>query len=843
MASSKTIDFKSLNTAALTHCPDLLEKLLPEGKLQGHEFTCGNLAGESGKSCCININTGKWSDFATGETGGDLISLVAAIENINQYDAAKFLAEMIGYSLPDTDYKMKGKPVPILPVPTERVATIPELKHFNHGYPTETYSYHNEEGRLLGYTCRFNKPGLNPNGKQDKVFAPYIYTNKGWRWQGFPIPYPFYGLEKLADLPTTGLVIVVEGEGKANRLQEIMETGIAVLAIHGGSSKTKNMDYRPLHGKRLLYWPDKDAPGYKAAVEFAKKAQPFAESLKIIMPPDAAKETWDCANAIEEGWDKDKITDWIKSNCLDPEEFAKQANLELEAKSNRPVIQYKPGELPRVVKELENSIRGKAWRLGELIVRVVRLAEAKSYHGLKKEKDTSIISPFEASSLSLLASKCANWVKIRTSTKGDEEIPINPPAEVIQVFLAAKDDWTLPPLTGLVTCPIIRPDGSILDKPGYDTVTGLYADFDTNSFSPVETNPNKQAALDSLSILKSAIDEFPFKTDVDQSVALAAMLTAVLRPSVRSAPFFAFSAPTPGTGKSTLADLVGIMATGKPCAAMDFNKDETEFKKALVATLLEGSPVTLIDNIVGELNSSFLNSILSQETVSGRILGFSKNAKLSTNLLWLATGNNLTICGDMTRRTLLCTLDAGTEKPAERNFKRDIYQWANDHRGEIVHAALTILRAYQVTDKPLPNPYTPMNGYDDWSHWVRGALIWLGEADPKKSQLEIEAHDPEREGLRTVLQAWYDHFGSDFVTTKDLLNREAPDGGCVPDSQLALYQALLEAIPHGRELTGRLLGKWLARHNGRMIDGLGLHQGKDRHAKTALWQVSEIQTK
>lgn len=111
------------------------------------------------------------------------------------------------------------------------------------------------------------------------------------------------------------------------------------------------------------------------------------------------------------------------------------------------------------------------------------------------------------------------------------------------------------------------------------------------------------------------------------------------------------------------------------------------------------------------------------------------------------------------------------------------------------------------------------------------------------SQWIIEAHDPEREGLRTVLQAWYEHWGESFVTTKDLLAREALDGGSIPDSQIALYQALLEAIPHGRELTGRLLGKWLARHNGRMIDRLRLHQGKDRHAKTALWQVLETQTK
>lgn len=440
----------------------------------------------------------------------------------------------------------------------------------------------------------------------------------------------------------------------------------------------------------------------------------------------------------------------------------------------------------------------------------------------------------------MLANNCANWVKIRKNPKGEEEAAINPPAEVIKVFLAAKGHWTLPTLTGLVNCPIIRPDGSVLDKPGYDDLTGLYADFDTKSFPTVAANPDRQAALDALDFLKSAIDEFPFKTDIDQSVALAAMLTAVLRPSVKSAPFFTFSAPTPGTGKSTLADLIGIMATGRTCAAMNYNRDEAEFNKALVATLLEGTPVALIDNIVGEFNSDFFNMILSQETVTGRILGFSKNAKLSTDLLWLATGNNLTICIDMTRRTLICTLDAELERPAERTFRRDIYQWADNNRGELVHAALTALRAYQIAGKPLPNPYKPMNGYDGWSHWVRGALLWLGEADPKESQLEIEAHDPEREALRSVLQAWHEHWGESFVTTKDLLAREAPGGGDLPDSQITLYQALLEAIPHGRELTGKILGKWLAGHEGRVIEGLKLINTRQSRQRLIYWKVVKI---
>lgn len=500
-------------------------------------------------------------------------------------------------------------------------------------------------------------------------------------------------------------------------------------------------------------------------------------------------------------------------------------------------IIYRQGALPRLVKELEQSIAGFAWQMDKLIVHITRLPASRSFHGLRQPAGLSVITAFDKNSLCLLTSEKAEWVKQKIKDGVIEsEYKINPSMDVISCFLAAYGQWTLPQLTGLVTCPIMRPDGSILDKPGYDEITGLYADFNPSSFYPVEENPSKETAVKALDFLKYAISEFPFKTDVDRSVALAGLLTAVMRPSVAHAPLIAFSAPTPGTGKSTLADLIGIVATGKPCSAMDYNADTAEFKKAVFATLLEGPPVVLIDNCVGEVNSSLLNMVITQESIKGRILGLSQNANLSTISLWLATGNNLTIVGDLTRRTLFCTLDAGVESPAKRQFKRDIYQWAEIHRGELVSAALTVLRAFHCAD--CQQEMEPMNGFNRWSKLIRGALLWLGEADPKDSQLEIEAHDPEREVLRTVFHAWYEHFGNQFVTTKDLLNRNPPYGEIeIPDSQQGLYQALVDVIPHGRELTSKKLGHWLSQYNGRVIDGLKLIDTGQRDRRATYWKI------
>lgn len=90
------IDFAAINRAALPHLETLCHRWLPGGKRIGKEWTCGSLRGEAGASCKVNIRTGRWCDFATGDRGGDVVSLAAAIHRIGQGEAARKLAEMLG---------------------------------------------------------------------------------------------------------------------------------------------------------------------------------------------------------------------------------------------------------------------------------------------------------------------------------------------------------------------------------------------------------------------------------------------------------------------------------------------------------------------------------------------------------------------------------------------------------------------------------------------------------------------------------------------------------------------------------------------------------------------------
>ena len=100
-ANGRRIDFDGINRAALAAMPSLLKRLLPRGQVWGQEYVALNptRADRHLGSFRINIRTGRWADFAAGDKGGDIVSLVAYIKGLTQGRAARYLADMIGVDL------------------------------------------------------------------------------------------------------------------------------------------------------------------------------------------------------------------------------------------------------------------------------------------------------------------------------------------------------------------------------------------------------------------------------------------------------------------------------------------------------------------------------------------------------------------------------------------------------------------------------------------------------------------------------------------------------------------------------------------------------------------------
>jgi hypothetical protein len=93
------VDFDIINHEALSLLPAIIQRLLPNGRREGREYVALNprRVDRHLGSFRANLSTGRWADFATGDKGGDVISLVAYVKSISQYEAAKGLSEMLGF--------------------------------------------------------------------------------------------------------------------------------------------------------------------------------------------------------------------------------------------------------------------------------------------------------------------------------------------------------------------------------------------------------------------------------------------------------------------------------------------------------------------------------------------------------------------------------------------------------------------------------------------------------------------------------------------------------------------------------------------------------------------------
>ncbi len=471
-----------------------------------------------------------------------------------------------------------------------------------------------------------------------------------------------------------------------------------------------------------------------------------------------------------------------------------------------------------------------------MLVRPARTA-ASTVRGMRLKRNVGalVLVMIEGPWLVEELTRTAYWE--RFDRRSESWVLADAPAKVAQTYLARVGSWKVPTLIATVQAPTIRPDGAVPDKPGYDFKTGLLFDPGGVEFPPVQSHPTLEHARASLAVLLDLLKGFPFSGLQDTSVALSAILTSLVRRSIKSAPLHAFSAPKMASGKSLLADVVAMIATGKTAAVMPYVDDSNEERKRILAALIGGDAVICVDNIEKPWGSDCLCSVLTQEFYQDRLLGVSKNIIVPTCTTWLATGNNITFVGDLTTRVLPCFLDPQTDRPEERKFKVNLYALVPEKRSTFVQAALTILRGYQAAGRPDVG-LKPFGRFEQWSHWVKSALVWVGCADPCLSRERIEATDPIRQQLSILLESWCAIFGRTPVTVNDINKQIEGD----PEDQAA--NALKECVEEiagtqGKKVNTRRFGNRLQKYKMRIERGKRLEAVGNR-GHCAKWRVVEV---
>jgi hypothetical protein len=372
-----------------------------------------------------------------------------------------------------------------------------------------------------------------------------------------------------------------------------------------------------------------------------------------------------------------------------------------------------------------------------------------------------------------IMSRAANFVRIgKTGVVG-----IFPP-EMLAKVIVNRDGWPFPELKGIVEIPVLRKNGSVLKTPGYDSVSALYYS-PAGSMPSIPDNATKDDAVSAARFILDILSDFPFQDDASRDNAVGLLLSVIVKEIAGLIPIALIDAPTKGTGKTRLAQLASIVATGRETPLSPEVRDEEEWRKQITSLLIADRQVVIIDNIERTLRSGQLAAVLTTSEWSDRILGKSEVLHLHSRAIWIATGNNIRLGGDIARRAYWIRLDSNLPRPWLRdpeNFKRELPVWTVSHRSEIVGALLTMALAWFRDGKPLWAG-RPLGSYEEWSRIVGGILEYCGMTGFLTNLENLyEQADDEPAQWQTFFLAVSDVFGKGTpFSTKTLLERIASD--------------------------------------------------------------------
>jgi hypothetical protein len=466
---------------------------------------------------------------------------------------------------------------------------------------------------------------------------------------------------------------------------------------------------------------------------------------------------------------------------------------------------------------------------------------------VRDERNRHVIAEVNEAALRGRMARSAFYYKLN---KDQERVECLPPLDVVRDVLALSPvDWKFPPLEALIEAPFLRSDRTICNDPGYDASTCLfYAPAPGLQLPEIPEAPTRDHVDVSLDLLDSAIGDFPFADDASRANAIASMLTPLVRPAIDSpTPLALYDAPQAGTGKTLLAEVVSIVATGRAAETFSAPNDPEEWRKKITTALSAGASVVVIDNVSGRLDSDSLCQAITATTIADRVFRTFERIVLPVKCAWIATGNNIQLGGDMPRRCYWIRLDAKQSHPFRRTGFRheNLRGWVMEHRGELIAALLTVARYWYLQGRPEPKALSPLGSFEAWCKTIGGMLElvgvekFLGNADAMFEQADSDA--AQWEVFLLTLADLFD--GEPFRVTDVVEKLPAKDGSSTPE-MTRLRGALPDFLAEAADRTGgffqRRLGKCFAERVGRRFGESQVfleRADEDRKAKVQRWKV------
>ena len=802
MADSTTntrhVDAKEVKRLAAGKWPEILSQVggVARELLDGRHHVCPRCGGED-RFRMIDTDAGALlCNQCFNEKNGDGIAAIMWLRDCDFPTALSLVAGHLGIGTSGGGANGNGKPK---------------------GQIVKTYDYRDETGKLLFQVCRMQPKNFLQ--RRPKLGG-------GWEWRVKGVRQVVYQLDLLAKADLAETVFVPEGEKDVDRL---IDLSLLATCNAGGATKGRCKWKQPhsecLAGRRVVILPDNDDVGRKHAQKVAASLHSKAASIKIIALPGLPA--------------KGDVSDWLDAGHTKDELLELAAAAPEWEPSEEEGEPYADGEIvvgtdeSRVIDEAIAALASQknVYERGGNLVHIVK--GSKPPKGISRPEESPRIVPIKFPRIRELLANARAWY--RPSGDGDRE-RCHPPEWVVKA-VDARGRWLgVQRLEAVVESPVLRADGTVLQQPGYDSDTGIYFQPQCQ-FPSIPAKPSYDDAVHARDQLLEVVEDFPFADDSHCAAWVAGVLTPMSR--------YAFSGPSPaflndanirGCGKSLLTDATSIIATGREMARMTLPRDDDELRKRITAMAMVGEPLILIDNIAGTFGSPSLDAALTATSWSDRILGQTTMTTLPLYAVWYATGNNVVLAADTSRRVVHIRLESPEESPEERTgfHHDDLLGWVRKERPRLTMAAATILAAYCCEGRP-DMKLTPWGSFEGWSDLVRQAVVWVGLPDPGSSRTDLTSQsDREAVALRQLIAGWEEIDPSTSGMTVASVVRELAEH---PDQYEGLRSALYELAPprDGKILNPRSIGMKLHYLRQRVVGGKFLDKRTTNMG--AMWHV------
>jgi len=511
--------------------------------------------------------------------------------------------------------------------------------------------------------------------------------------------------------------------------------------------------------------------------------------------------------------------------------------------AGRKIIEAEKGELGPTAAAAEAAVLARV-KAGEYVVfggRLSRVAERElPFTHLIDAEDgkppvVPVIEQLAPTEVEVAVGKAAVFVSRGINGQRVRE---HVPPRVIEHLMAAPSK-NVPRVSGLISHPVVMPNGEILSEDGLHARSRLFLHGARIDGLRPYTQPEAAAALARLR--EGLFAEFEFATDADADVAVAAVITAGQRRVMDSAPGLAVLASRQSSGKTTLARVLHLVVTGRDLPVTTLADDEAETQKRLLALLMRSPEVVCIDNVPDgfTFRSASLSAAMTSGELHQRVLGESREASVPTSVMFVITGNNLTLGADEVTRWMPCRLAPRGARPEERRFRYpDVVGHVLRQRESVLRDVVGIVAGFIAAGAPMPQAGTRFN---TWDRVVRAPLIWAGASDVAEVFRRNREESADEQAQVALLLALRDLFGENEFPAVEVAKavRVHESDRVMPGDPSA---RLVDALAQGRigdiksvKAVGRALGAVADRVV--EVDGYEIVLRKRLHHGVALYHI------